>query len=179
MPHDKVYVSTYKYILTGIDVASRFKVARPCRTKTAKDIAFLLKNIYENDDIPMTYPNTFQCDAGTEFKGDVTKLLVGNDVFIDRAKTKYQHEHTAYVESLNKIIAMSLFKVMENRELETGAESTKWVPYLYNLIDSLNDTFLDVIKTKPKDGIKLKKLTALEPHRQSKQEILPLDGEYR
>ena len=32
IPHDKVYGSTYKYILTGIDVASRFKIARPMRT---------------------------------------------------------------------------------------------------------------------------------------------------
>ena len=35
MPHDVVYSSTYKYILAGIDVASRYKIARPLRTKKA------------------------------------------------------------------------------------------------------------------------------------------------
>ena len=33
MPGDIVYGNKYKYILTGIDVASRYKVARPLRTK--------------------------------------------------------------------------------------------------------------------------------------------------
>ena len=78
----------------------------------------MLKNIYENDKIPFTYPKTFQCDDGAEFKGPVTKLLQENNVNIDRAKTKYHHEHTAHVENLNKIIAMSLFKTMEHEELK-------------------------------------------------------------
>ena len=179
MPHDIVYGSTYKYILTGIDVASRFKVARPLRTKKSEDVAFLLKTIYGNDRIPLTYPNTFQCDNGLEFKGPVTKLLTDHGVKIDRAVTKYHHEHTAHVESLNKIIAMSLFKIMENEELKTGEVNTKWVKYLYGLVDELNDTFLDSIGMKPKDAIKLDRLGDIKPHKQDKQELLPLDGTYR
>ena len=33
MPGDILYGNKYKYILDGIDVASRYKVARPLRTK--------------------------------------------------------------------------------------------------------------------------------------------------
>ena len=33
MPHNLFEGNTYKYILTGIDVASRYKVARPLKTK--------------------------------------------------------------------------------------------------------------------------------------------------
>ena len=33
MPSDSLYESKYKYILAGIDAASRYKVARPLRTK--------------------------------------------------------------------------------------------------------------------------------------------------
>ena len=47
MPQDKLHGSTYKYILTGADVASRYMVAKPLRTKKASDKAFLLKNMYE------------------------------------------------------------------------------------------------------------------------------------
>ena len=43
MPKDRLQGSDYKYILTGIDVASRYKVARPMRTKKAEDVAFLTK----------------------------------------------------------------------------------------------------------------------------------------
>ena len=33
MPSDTLYGNKYKYILSGINVASRYKVARPLRTK--------------------------------------------------------------------------------------------------------------------------------------------------
>ena len=61
MPH----LLTYKYILTGIDVASRYKVAKPLRTKKASDVAFLLKNIYESKANPLKWPEVFQCDKGS------------------------------------------------------------------------------------------------------------------
>ena len=73
MPKDRLQGSDYKYLLTGIDVASRYKVARPMRTKKPQDVAFLLKHIYENDKIPLKYPKIFQCDNGSEFKGPVTE----------------------------------------------------------------------------------------------------------
>ena len=66
--------STYKYILTGVDVASRYKVAKPLRTKKASDVAFLLKTIYESKANPLKYPEVFQCDKGTEFRADVTRI---------------------------------------------------------------------------------------------------------
>ena len=40
MPHNVVYGSTYKYILTGVDVASRYKIARPLRTKKQVTLLF-------------------------------------------------------------------------------------------------------------------------------------------
>ena len=60
----------YKHILAGIDVASRFKVARPLRTKQARDVAEMIADIYKVG--PLTYPKIFQCDNGSEFKGGVT-----------------------------------------------------------------------------------------------------------
>ena len=33
----------YKYILTGFDIASRYKVARALRTKYTSEVAFVLK----------------------------------------------------------------------------------------------------------------------------------------
>ena len=56
MPGDTLYGNKYKYILSGIDVANRYKVAGPLRSKKASDVAFLLRNIYENKSIPLSYP---------------------------------------------------------------------------------------------------------------------------
>ena len=43
IPHNFVEGNTYKYILRGIDVASRYKVARPLRTKKSSEVAFALE----------------------------------------------------------------------------------------------------------------------------------------
>ena len=74
MPHNLFEGNTYKYILTGIDVASRYKVARPLRTKKSSELAFVLEAIYKKGGA-FKYPKTFQCDNGSEFKKEVTKLL--------------------------------------------------------------------------------------------------------
>ena len=47
MPDNLFEGNTYKYILTGIDVASRYKVARPLRTKKSSEVAFALEAIYK------------------------------------------------------------------------------------------------------------------------------------
>ena len=69
MPSDTLYGNKYKYILSGIDVASRYKVARPLRSKQAKDVAAMIANIYKVG--PLTYPRIFQCDNGSEFRAEV------------------------------------------------------------------------------------------------------------
>ena len=53
MPSDSLYGNMYKYVLSGIDVVSKYKVARPMRTKQAKDVAEMIVNIYKVD--PLTY----------------------------------------------------------------------------------------------------------------------------
>ena len=47
MPSDSLYGSKYKYILVGIDDASRYRVTRPLRTKKAKDVAEMIADIYK------------------------------------------------------------------------------------------------------------------------------------
>ena len=80
MPSDSLYGSKYKYILAGIDAASRFKVVRPLRTKQVRDVAELIADIYKVG--PLKYPKIFPCDNGSEFKGEVTKILEKNEVKI-------------------------------------------------------------------------------------------------
>ena len=101
--------SNYKYILAGIDAASRYKVARPLRTKQVRDVAEMIADIYKVGSL--MYPEIFQFDNGSEFKGEVTKMLEKHEVKIQQVTMKYKHTHTAFVEALNKILADRLFKV--------------------------------------------------------------------
>ena len=78
MPSDTLYGNKYKYILAGLDATSRFKVMRPLRTKQACDVAEMIADIYKVG--PLKYPKIFQCDNGSEFKGEVTKSLEKNEL---------------------------------------------------------------------------------------------------
>ena len=109
MPHNLFEGNMYKYILTGVDVASSYKVARPLRVKKPSEVVFVLEAIYKK---------TFQCDNAFEFKSQVTKLLEKHNVEIRRATTKYKHTHTAFVEAFNKELARLLFKPMDAQELQ-------------------------------------------------------------
>ena len=129
----------YEYILAGIDAASRYKVARPLRMKQVRDVAEMIVDIYKVG--PLMYPSTFQCNNGSEFKGEVTKMLEKHGVKIWQVTTKYAHTHTAFAEALNKILAERLFKVQDAQELNDPEHvSATWVKCLYGLVDELSDT---------------------------------------
>ena len=102
MPSDTLYGNIYNNILSGIDVFSRYIVARPLRTKQVKDVAEMIADIYKVG--PLTYPKIFQCDNGSEFKAEVTKMLEKHEVTIRHSTTKYKHTLTAFVEALNKLL---------------------------------------------------------------------------
>ena len=70
-----------QYILTVVDVPSRYKVARPIFTKKSSEDAFVLEAIYKNGGV-LKYPKVFQCDSGPEFKSEMTKLLEKHNVDI-------------------------------------------------------------------------------------------------
>ena len=162
MPSDTLYGSKYKYIPAEIDAASRYKVPRPLRTKQERDVAEMIADVCKVG--PFKYPKIFQCDNGSEFKGEVTNMLEKNGAKIRRVTTKYKHTHTAFVEALNKILAERLFKVQDAQELnDTEKVSSRWVKHLYGLVDELNDTETEMIGMKPKDAIKIERSSSSRP----------------
>ena len=87
MPSDTLYGNKYKHILAEIDAASRYKVARPLRIEQACNVAEMVADIYKVG--PLTYSKIFQCDNGSEFKGEVTKTLTQHEVKIRLITMKY------------------------------------------------------------------------------------------
>ena len=81
MPHNVFERNMHKYVLTVIDVASRYKVARAHRTKKSSEVAFVLESVYKKGGA-FKYPKVFQCDNEPEFKNEVTKLLEKKNVDI-------------------------------------------------------------------------------------------------
>ena len=176
MLSDTFYGNKYKYILSGIDVASRNKVARPLKTKQVADVAAMIANIYQVG--PLTYPKIFQCDNGSEFKGEVTRFLEKHEVKIRQVTKKYKHTHTAFVEALNNILTEQLFKVQDTQELNDPEKYHQLgLSTLYGLVGQLNDTKTQMTGVKPKDAIELKKVSLVENYPQ--EDTLPEDGLYR
>ena len=62
------------------------------RTKQAKDVADMIAEIYKVS--PLTYPKIFQCDNGSKFKAEVTKMLGKHEVMIQCETTKYKHPYS-------------------------------------------------------------------------------------
>ena len=139
-------------------------------------VAFVLEAIYKKGGV-FKYPKTFQCDNGSEFKNEVTKLLEKHNVDIRRATTKYKDTHTAFVEAFNKELAKLLFKPMDAQELEDPEKvSTICVKNLSKIVNKTNNTESSMIGMKPKDAIKLDNVSLDKIY--PKETVLPEDGLY-
>ena len=154
MHHNLFEENTYKYVLTGIDVSSSYKVARLLRTKTSSEVAFVLEAIYKKGGV-LKYPKVFQCDYGSEFKNKVTKLLEKHNAEIRRATAKYKHTHTAFVEAFNKELAKLLFERMDAQWMlyQPGEQHGDRKRQATNLIWSKNTCRLDRIVQGPSNCV--------------------------
>ena len=177
LPHDKIYQSTYKYVLNVIDIASGCKASRPLRTKKASEVAEMFADIYKKG--PLKYPEELHVDGGTEFKSQVGELMGEHSVEVKRVTTKYHHHFTAFVENFNKTLAERLFKIQDAQELnDPTKDSRTWVKHLYKLVTKLNNTKLDRIGTTPAKAVKLEHVE-LNIKAYPKEDALPVDGLYR
>ena len=120
---------------------------------------------------PLTYSKIFQCDNGSEFKAEVTKMLEKHEVMIRCTTTKYKHTHTAFVEALNKILT-------EQELNDPDKVSSTWVKHLYGLVDKLNDTETQMTGMKPKDAVELKEVPLVNRENYPPEHTLPEDGLY-
>ena len=66
--------NTYGHVLTGVDVASRYKVARALRTKKSSKVVIVLGAMYKKRRV-FKYSKVFQYDNESKFKSDLTRLL--------------------------------------------------------------------------------------------------------
>ena len=124
------------------------------------------------------YLKAFQCDNGSEFKNEVTKLLEKHNFEIRRATTKYKHTHTAFVEVFNKELAKLLFKPRDTQELQDPENVlTIWVKNLNKTLNKMNYTVSLMIGMKPKDAIKLDTVPLYKTY--PEETVLPEDGLYR
>ncbi|MEW8333485.1 MAG: DDE-type integrase/transposase/recombinase [Candidatus Thiodiazotropha sp.] len=166
LPHDRVGRKTYKYALTVVDVASRYKEAEPLTSKTAAEVADALSRIYKRG--PLKWPKLLQVDPGREFMGSVSQLLAKHSVEVRRGRVDI-HRDQGIVERFNRTLAERLFGHQQAQELVlmhmrsegSGERSREWVKRLPAVIAALNGEVTRLTGKRPKDAIRVRTRSAV------------------
>ena len=140
LPHDKLPRGwkVYKYALTVVDIANRYKEAEPLTSKDSAEVAKAFEAIYRRS--PLAWPKMLQVDPGREFMGSVTKEMESHNTYIRRGHTEI-HRDQAIVERFNRTLAERLFGHQYAVEmlLHEGQRSTAWVKRLPDVVKALNN----------------------------------------
>ena len=164
LPHD----NGYKYALTVVDIASRFKQAEPLKTKSASEVASAFEKIYRRG--PLRWPKLLQVDPGKEFQGAVVSTMKTHNVTIRQGHTAL-HRDQAIVERFNRTLAERLFGYQYAKEFIQEKRSREWVKRLPGVVAALNNEITRTINMKPNIAIK-KKYIPEQPQRVTTQPLL-------
>ena len=172
LPHDKKGRKLYKYALTVVDVASRYKEAEPLTSKESAEVAKAFTNIYKRT---LKWPKILQVDPGREFMGSVNNLMRSKNVNIRRGETGL-HRAQGIVERFNRTLAERLFGHQYAQEILMEARndkkrSTEWVARLSEVIKALNNETTRLIGMKPSEAIKKNKVNVKSSMPQRLEEI--------
>ena len=160
LPHDKLPrgEKVYKYALTVVDVASRYKAAEALTSKDSDEVARGFAKIYRRG--PLKWPQMLQVDPGREFMGAVTKAMGEHNVTIRRGRPNI-HRDQAIVERFNRTLAERLFghQYAVKMNMPSG-RSTAWVKRLPDVVSALNNEVTRLTGKKPSQAIKDKAVSA-------------------
>ena len=157
LPHDKIRRKTYKYALTVVDIASRYKETEPLTSKDSNEVAKAFQAIYKRG--PLTWPQMLQVDPGREFMGGVTKEMEKHKTYIRRGRTEI-HRDQAIVERFNRTLAERLFGHQYAVEMLHAGRSTVWVKRLPDVVSALNNEVTRLTGKKPVYAIKEKNIVS-------------------
>ena len=180
LPHDRLPRGrkTYKYALTVVDVASRYKEAEPLVSKESAEVATAFSTICKRS--RLKWPKLLQVDPGREFMGEVNKLMKSKNVKIRRGE-KALHRSQAIVERFNRTLAEKLFGHQYAQEYLSAAASSKssnarskeWVARLPDVINSLNKESTRLTGKTPLEAIKLPEVKHLSSSKSRPESLLP------
>ena len=147
LPHDSVKKKTFKYALTVVDVASRYKEAEPFSTKTSMEVAEALQRIYKRD--PLRFPSLLQVDPGREFKGEVIHLAARKKMNIRWGRVNIRRDQ-GIVERFNRSLAERLFGYQYAEEMKNpGVRNVEWVRRLPEVLKEMNNEVTRLTGVKP------------------------------
>ena len=117
----------YRYLLTVVDLFSRYAWARPIKSKNAADVTLAFRSILSQD---RRKPKKLQTDNGREFENAPFQLmLTNNDIKFFTISSAYK---AAVVERFNRTLKGKMWKYF------THTGSHRWLDVLPRLLKSYN-----------------------------------------
>ncbi|MDI9312899.1 MAG: DDE-type integrase/transposase/recombinase [Limnohabitans sp.] len=131
--------SGFKYILTVIDLFSKFAFAIPLKTKSANEVLEALKKVFK-----IRQPFKLQTDKGKEFiNAPVQKFL--KELKVEFFTSNNEKIKCSLVERLNKTLKSKMWKYF------TSKGTTKWIDVIEKIVNAYNNSIHRIIKMKPID----------------------------
>ena len=133
-----------KYILTCIDIFSKFAWAVILKDKSSKEVLKAFQKIFEKG----RKPKKIHVDEGNEFKGDVSKYMnkLGINIYNTNSKMK-----ASIVERFNRTIKTKMYRMFTYKKGLNLPRNKymNYIPFLDKLVDSYNNSYHTSIKEKP------------------------------
>ena len=133
----KTVNSYYNYLLTCIDVFSRFAWVEPLKNKSSRECRQAFEKIFKQSN---RKPKFIYSDLGNEFKGECRKFL--KEQGIRNLDTKSIHK-ASMVERFNRTLKEKMFRYF------TYTKRFRYIDVLQDLVDNYNNSYHRSIKTKP------------------------------
>lgn len=128
----------YRYILTCIDILSRYGWALPLKNKSGKEVAAAIEKIFKTSN---RLPKRIQTDQGKEFyNNDVKRLLEKHNIELFSVKSPFK---CALVERWNRTIKTKIWKYFTSRN------TRKWLDILPKIVHAYNHSKHRIIGTTP------------------------------
>jgi len=124
----KGYNKMYRYILSAVDVHSKYLYARPLLRKTPEKVAEALKDILSTMD---NKPSIIQIDNGGEFQGEVSKMLKDmgiKQIFSLSHNPRSQGQIERVQQSIKRLIGRYF----------TNNNTRRWIDVLDKLVENYN-----------------------------------------
>jgi hypothetical protein len=127
----------YKYILTCIDVLSRYAWALPLKNKSATTVRDALEQIFSE-----RRPKTLQTDKGTEFKNAIVQAFLRQQG-VRFFTSESPDVKAALVERFNRTLKEKMYRYF------THANTLRYLPILADLVHNYNHSYHRSIKMAP------------------------------
>jgi hypothetical protein len=129
----------YKFILVCIDISSRFAFCEPLKSKSAQDVLFAIKNIFQTTG---RKPKTFTTDQGKEFKNRFLKNFL---------KLSGVRAFTTTTDEMKCAIAERLIRTLKDRiyKYMNSNNTFRWVDQISNFTHAYNNSVHRMLKMSP------------------------------